>query len=204
MDTDDLRAAIEGPAAQAGLLVEPGLVDLLIAEVDDEPGALALLSHALRTTWWRREGRTLTVAGYTAAGGIRGAVAQTAEAVYDRVPDSQRPVLRDLLLRMVSQADDGGARPPVAWRDRRRRRPRPARRTARRRATGHSLSVGDRGGDVHGGRHLGGRRTARGARPERCSPHPLPGVARAERHTDLPSAATPWSGWSAYSGWSWP
>lgn len=107
MGTDDLRTAIEAPAAQAGLLLEPGLVDLLIAEVEDEPGALPLLSHALRTTWERREGRTLTVAGYTAAGGIRGAVAQTAEAVYDRVPDSQRPVLRDLLLRMVTRPDDG-------------------------------------------------------------------------------------------------
>jgi WD40 repeat protein len=105
--TTDLRAAIEGPAAQAGLLVEPGLVDLLVREVEHEPGALPLLSHALRTTWERREGRTLTVAGYTAAGGIRGAVAQTAEAVYNSVSPGRRPLLRDLLLRMVSQVDDG-------------------------------------------------------------------------------------------------
>jgi WD40 repeat protein len=107
MSGDALRAAIERPAEQAGLLVEPGLVDLLVREVEHEPGALPLLSHALRTTWERREGRTLTVAGYTDAGGIRGAVAQTAEAVWDRVPERRQQVLRDLLLRMVSQADDG-------------------------------------------------------------------------------------------------
>jgi DNA-binding SARP family transcriptional activator/WD40 repeat protein len=107
MGPEQLRAAITEPAAMAGLLIEPGLVDLLVSEVSDEPGALPLLSHALRTTWERREGRTLTVAGYTAAGGIRDAVAQTAEAAYERVPAEHRPLLRDLLLRMVAQSDEG-------------------------------------------------------------------------------------------------
>ena len=68
MDEAGLRAAIEGPAHQAGLLLEPGLVDLLVREVEGEPGALPLLSHALRETWAHREGRTLTVAGYQAIG----------------------------------------------------------------------------------------------------------------------------------------
>jgi WD40 repeat protein/DNA-binding SARP family transcriptional activator len=106
MGEDDLRAAIEGPAHQAGLLLEPGLVDLLIGEVEGEPGALPLLSHALRVTWERREGRTLTVDGYRASGGIRGAVAQTAEEVYERLPPEQRPLLRDLLLRLVTPGPD--------------------------------------------------------------------------------------------------
>ena len=48
MDDPELRAAIEGPAHQAGLLLEPGLVDLLARDVEREPGALPLLSHALR------------------------------------------------------------------------------------------------------------------------------------------------------------
>ena len=86
MGDADLRAAIEGPARQVGLLLEPGLVDLLVREVEGEPGALPLLSHALHETWQRREGRTLTVDGYQATGGIRGAVAQSAEEVYNRVP----------------------------------------------------------------------------------------------------------------------
>ncbi len=103
----DLRAAIEGPAHQAGLLLEPGLVDLLVREVEGEPGALPLLSHALRETWERREGRTLTVAGYQATGGIRGAISRTAEEVYERVPPDQRADLRDLLLRLVESSVDG-------------------------------------------------------------------------------------------------
>lgn len=107
MDGADLRAAIEGPARQAGLLLEPGLVDLLIRDVEGEPGALPLLSHALRQTWRGREGRTLTVAGYQASGGIRGAVAQSAEQVYEQAPEDQRPILRDLLLRLVTPSPEG-------------------------------------------------------------------------------------------------
>jgi WD40 repeat protein/DNA-binding SARP family transcriptional activator len=107
MDEAHLRAAIEGPARQAGLLLEPGLVELLVQDVEGEPGALPLLSHALRTTWERRDGRTLTVDGYRATGGIRGAVAQSAEALYGRLSDDQRPLVRDLLLRLVGPGPDG-------------------------------------------------------------------------------------------------
>jgi DNA-binding SARP family transcriptional activator/WD40 repeat protein len=107
MGDTDLRAAIEGPARQAGLLVEPGLVDLMIRDAEGEPGALPLLSHALRQTWQRREGRTLTVAGYQVSGGIRGAVAQSAETVYEQAPPEQRPILRDLLLRLVAPSPEG-------------------------------------------------------------------------------------------------
>ena len=107
MSRDDLVTAIESPAREAGLRLEAGLVELLVREVEGEPGALPLLSHALRATWDRREANTLTVAGYRATGGVRGAVAQSAEAVYDAVPRDQRPALRDLLLRMVAPNPEG-------------------------------------------------------------------------------------------------
>jgi len=107
MTPDDLRAAIEGPARAAGLRLEGGLVDLLVREVEGEPGALPLLSHALRATWERREANTLTVAGYRASGGVRGAVARSAEALYQRLPPEQRPQLRDLLLRLISPSSTG-------------------------------------------------------------------------------------------------
>ncbi len=113
MSEPDLRSAIEGPARRAGLLLEPGLVDLLVEEVSHEPGALPLLSHALAQTWGQREGRTLTVAGYRAAGGIRGAVARTAENVYQGLDAEQRQGLRELLLRLVTSTDDHAVRSPL-------------------------------------------------------------------------------------------
>ena len=108
-----LRAAIEQPAANAGLRLEHGLLELLERDTDGEPGAMPLLSHALAETWHRRDGNVLTVEGYRASGGIRGAVAHSADRLYDSLPDSQRTVLRSLLLRMVSPTIDG---PPVRCR----------------------------------------------------------------------------------------
>jgi DNA-binding SARP family transcriptional activator/WD40 repeat protein len=106
--TDDgIRAAVEGPARQAGLVIEHGLVELLLHEVHGEPGTLPLLSHALLETWKRREGSALTVAGYQATGGIRGAVAQSAERLYTQVPVDQRTLLRDLMLRLVRPGPAG-------------------------------------------------------------------------------------------------
>ena len=109
LDEEALREAVTGPAVQAGLVLQPGLVDLLVSEVRDDPGALPLLSHALQETWRRREGNTLTVDGYHATGGIHGAVAQSAEQLYGSVDPDQRHLLRDLLLRLVSPGIDGEA-----------------------------------------------------------------------------------------------
>jgi DNA-binding SARP family transcriptional activator/WD40 repeat protein/energy-coupling factor transporter ATP-binding protein EcfA2 len=107
MSEEGLCEAIERPARQAGLLLEQGLVDLLVRDVEGEPGSLPLLAHALRQTWERREGMTLTVDGYRASGRIRGAVAQSAEQVYEAATEDQRHLLRELLLRMVQPGRDG-------------------------------------------------------------------------------------------------
>ena len=104
---DELRAAIEQPAAQAGLRLEAGLVDLLVRDTEGEPGALPLLSHALAETWRRRDGHVLTVDGYRATGGIRGAVARSADRLYDSLPAEQRAMLRGVLLRLVTPSVDG-------------------------------------------------------------------------------------------------
>jgi WD40 repeat protein/DNA-binding SARP family transcriptional activator len=107
MREQELRAAIVEPARLAGLDVEPALVQILVQEVSGNPGALPMLSHALQETWQRREGRTLTVAGYQASGGIREAVARSAEQVYSGVATDQQPMLRSLLLRLVAPSPEG-------------------------------------------------------------------------------------------------
>jgi len=107
MNEQGLRDAVQAPARQSGLLIEAGLVDLLVSEVQGIPGALPMLSHALQETWKRREGNTLTVAGYMATGGIRRAVAQSAEDVYSNIAPEDRPMLRDLLLRLVTAGAEG-------------------------------------------------------------------------------------------------
>jgi hypothetical protein len=106
MRDEDLRRAIAEPARKAGLRLETGLIDLVLRDVTGEPGALPLMSHALRETWERRDGRTLTVAAYHASGGVSEAIARTADAVVKQTPKRDRPGLRNIFLRLTELGDD--------------------------------------------------------------------------------------------------
>jgi DNA-binding SARP family transcriptional activator/WD40 repeat protein len=110
MRRDDLRRAIELPAQRAGLRVEPELVDALVADVADEPGALPLLSSSLLELWQRRDGRQLRMSAYDQAGGVRGAVARLAERAYEQLPAARRPVARRILLRLAEGEGDAVVR----------------------------------------------------------------------------------------------
>ncbi|ULR51753.1 AAA family ATPase [Streptomyces deccanensis] len=101
MKAEELREAVVKPAQAVGLLVERELTARLVEEVLDEPGGLPMLSHVLLETWRRRRSRMLTLAGYQAAGGVRGAIAATAEEVYGQLSPEQARTARQLLLRMV-------------------------------------------------------------------------------------------------------
>jgi WD40 repeat protein len=107
MSGPEVREAVVKPAERAGLMVEGALVSAVVAEVAGRVGALPLASHALLAAWRRRRGNTITLAGYEAAGGIDGAVAQTAEEVYGGLAEGQRRVVRDLLLRLIDLGEGG-------------------------------------------------------------------------------------------------
>jgi formylglycine-generating enzyme required for sulfatase activity len=101
MSTDELRAAIEAPAKENGWALQEGLTDLILQDVGEEPGTLPLLSHALLETWKRRQGRTLTLTGYAAAGGVRKAITQTAENVYSKLQPEEQTIARNIFLRLT-------------------------------------------------------------------------------------------------------
>ena len=105
MGEDELRRAVEEPARLAGLRLEPGLVDVVLRDVAGEPGALPLMSHALRATWEGRDGRTLTVTAYRESGGVSSAVAQTADSVAQATPAGDRVLLRNVFLRLAELGD---------------------------------------------------------------------------------------------------
>jgi WD40 repeat protein len=107
MTREELRDVIVKPAAAQNLIVERKLTARLIEEVVDEPGGLPLLSHVLAETWRRRRGHTLTMEGYEAAGGLRGALARTAEDVYTYLSSPQAAVARRILLRLVTPGQNG-------------------------------------------------------------------------------------------------
>ncbi|WP_308120607.1 nSTAND1 domain-containing NTPase [Streptomyces bambusae] len=108
MTEAELREAITRPAELAGLTLEPGLVPLVLRDAGSSR-ALPLVSHALMATWQRREGAVLTVAGYERSGGIQGALARTAEAVFARLHPEEQRTIRRILVRLVHVADGTAA-----------------------------------------------------------------------------------------------
>ncbi|OYP19886.1 DNA-binding protein [Streptomyces sp. FBKL.4005] len=105
MEPGELREVIVKPAQAEGLIVERALTSLLVDEVAGEPGGLPLLSHVLRETWRRRRGRALTMEAYEAAGGIRGAIAQTAEDVHSSFSAEHARLARLILLRLITPGE---------------------------------------------------------------------------------------------------
>ena len=105
MSEDELRSVITGPAAGAELTVEPALIDAVLADVLGEPAALPMLSHALLETWRRREGNLLAVHHYYQTGGVRGAIAQTADHVYAGFDPTQRALAREIFLRLTAPGE---------------------------------------------------------------------------------------------------
>lgn len=105
MTADELRLAITRPAIDLGYAVETALVTRLVSEATNQPGVLPLMSHALLETWRRRQGMTLTAAGYDAAGGISHALSRTAESVYTGLLSEQQVVARQVFLRLTALGD---------------------------------------------------------------------------------------------------
>ncbi len=101
----ELRRAIELPAAQTGLLLQPGLADTILEDLAGEPGALPLLSHALLETWKRRRRLMLSVSGYRETGGVRGAIAQTAERTLHNLSEADQAVTRLIFLSLTDIAE---------------------------------------------------------------------------------------------------
>jgi hypothetical protein len=96
MRSDELRQAIEGPASEMALYFEPAnLVDRLIDEVGQMPGALPLLSFTLSELYvklaekWRNQetgDRALTIdAEFDKEGGVAGSLTRRANEEYNKL-----------------------------------------------------------------------------------------------------------------------
>ncbi|ROO50926.1 WD40 repeat protein [Micromonospora sp. Llam0] len=115
MSEAELRLAIVEPARRSGVDVDNALVELLLREVSPEnrtstgahdPGVLPLLSHALHATWQYEQGKQLTVESYRRAGALDGALAATADEVYQSLDPGQQRLARRLLLNLVQVSID--------------------------------------------------------------------------------------------------
>ena len=113
MSEAELRLAVTGPAAEAGLAVEPALVEAVLAELREGTegglgsGVLPLMSQAMAATWERREGGGLTLRAYRHAGGVADAVNRGAQAAYDALTGRQQDAARLMFTQLTAITPDG-------------------------------------------------------------------------------------------------
>ncbi len=108
MTEPELREVVEEPARAAGLGVDPDLVDTVVRDVHGQASALPLLSSALVGTWDRRRDGMLTLTGFVQAGGVTGALANTAEAAFATLDATDRALARRLLVRLAGPGGTDG------------------------------------------------------------------------------------------------
>jgi len=102
LSTDEIERAISGPAERVGMHVEPALLSAIVADVNDQPGALPLLQYALTELFERRDGHTLTLTSYQDIGGTLGALARRAEELFESLGDEGQEAARQMFLRLVT------------------------------------------------------------------------------------------------------
>jgi len=101
-----LREAIIRPAAGADVYLEPVLVERLLRDAGEEPGALSLVQETMVLLWERMTRRLLTVSAYEDLGGqdrsgLAAALATRADAALGSLTAAQRAIARRIFVRLV-------------------------------------------------------------------------------------------------------
>ena len=123
MHPDELRLAIEQPAAKHGVIFEEGLVEQIIKEVQGQNGYLPLLQYTLNLLWetecctvgqdgkFHIDDRTLNASTYSALEGVRGALQTRINKLYQRLNQEEQEATRQIFLRLVQiEKSDLGSR----------------------------------------------------------------------------------------------
>ena len=107
MYPDELRLAIEQPAAHHGVVFEQGLVETIIKDVQGQAGYLPLLQYTLNQLWESevRDGgihdRTLNIHSYRLIGGVRGALQKRVSQIYAALSEPEKLAAQRIFLKLV-------------------------------------------------------------------------------------------------------
>jgi WD domain, G-beta repeat len=107
MQLDELRLAIEQPAAHHGVVFETGLVEEIIKNVQGQAGYLPLLQYTLNLLWETEvetgsiHDRTLNTSTYRQLGGVRGALQQRVDGIYNKLPEAEKRAVQRVFLKLV-------------------------------------------------------------------------------------------------------
>lgn len=82
---ESLRQMVEMPAIYAGIEFENGVVEKMLDDTGDEPGNLALLAYTLDEIYQVNRGKLLSLEDYFAVGGVKGAIGDRAERLWNQL-----------------------------------------------------------------------------------------------------------------------
>jgi energy-coupling factor transporter ATP-binding protein EcfA2 len=105
--SDELRLAIEQPAAHHGVVFETGLVEEIIKDIQGQAGYLPLLQYTLDLLWKTEvkngsiQDRTLNISTYRQLGGVRGALQQRVDSIYGALPEPEKLATQKIFLKLV-------------------------------------------------------------------------------------------------------
>jgi WD40 repeat protein len=125
MYLDELRLAIEQPAAQHGVVFEDGLVDKIAEHVEGQAGYLPLLQYTLNLLWETEvetgsiHDRTLNISTYRNLGGVRGALQKHIDQIYGALSKEEKLAAQRIFLKLVEIG--GNEESGTEWKSVRRR-----------------------------------------------------------------------------------
>ena len=130
LERKQMREIIERPLELAGLKLEEGLAETILADAGAEAGSLPLLEHVLLRLWdpdKEGKGKPLTHPRYEGIGRLAGALEAHAESVFatfgglparrgenprsrqETIPTASQDLMRRMLLRLVEPGNETGA-----------------------------------------------------------------------------------------------
>lgn len=108
----ELEEAIKEPATLHGVKFQQGLITQIADDVDDQPGALPLLQYALKELWRvciekpEIPEKYLTWKGYKEIGGVKGALENRANLLYQSFSSSDQLFVHRMFMELVQLSDE--------------------------------------------------------------------------------------------------
>ncbi|MEG4101255.1 nSTAND1 domain-containing NTPase, partial [Microcoleus sp. Pol17_C1] len=101
MKREELQQAIELPAQKLEVQLEAQLTQRILDDVGSEPGNLPLLEFALTRLWEKQINRELTHQAYEEIGGVKKAIANHAEQVYQKLSETEKKQAQRIFVQLV-------------------------------------------------------------------------------------------------------
>jgi len=101
ISSEGLREAIECPAQRVGLQLDDGLVDAILDDLQEAPGALSMVSQTMVELFKRRQGTRLTSKAYREIGRVQEIINNKAEQVFATFDAAEQERVRQILINIT-------------------------------------------------------------------------------------------------------